>query len=131
MEEIEGRCHCGAVGWVRRGRPRWLTACNCSICHRLGALWAHGDLAGVKFRARPETQHRYVQGDRSLAFCFCGRCGCVTHWLPLQNADDRTARVAVNMRMAPSGAIAGIPIRRFDGADRWCFLDDEAGQPLP
>ena len=31
--------------------------------------------------------------------------------------------MAVNMRMAEPAAIAGIPVRHFDGADTWAYLD--------
>ena len=37
---IEASCHCGAVRLEIAQRPERLTSCNCSICRRLGALWA-------------------------------------------------------------------------------------------
>lgn len=40
---IEGSCHCGNVKFTVTERPKWLTSCNCSICRRHAALWAHLD----------------------------------------------------------------------------------------
>ena len=41
---IRGSCHCDAVTFELLQRPKWLTDCNCSICRRIGALWAHADI---------------------------------------------------------------------------------------
>lgn len=38
---IEASCHCGAVRILVAERPWVLTACNCSLCRRLGTLWAY------------------------------------------------------------------------------------------
>ena len=119
---IEGSCHCGAVRWRFDAVPTHLTNCNCSICRRIGGLWAYGTLATVSVTAAQGATLGYVQGDRSLATHSCRTCGCTTHWLSLTD-DGPATRIAVNMRMADPGDWAGIRVRRFDGADTWEFLD--------
>ena len=37
----EGSCHCGALRFRLARRPEKLTDCNCSVCRRCRALWAH------------------------------------------------------------------------------------------
>ena len=38
---IAGSCHCGAVKIAVAEAPATVTSCNCSICRRLGTLWAY------------------------------------------------------------------------------------------
>ncbi len=119
---IAGSCHCGAVAWVFDGDSSRLTNCNCSICRRIGGLWAYGTLANVTVTADPDATIVYVQGDKMLAVHTCRTCGCTTHWLSLapENGDWR---IAVNMRMADPADYAAIRVRHFDGADSWTYLD--------
>ena len=37
----DGSCHCGAAHWTLEGDPGSITACNCTLCSRYGALWAY------------------------------------------------------------------------------------------
>ena len=54
-------CHCGAVGVEIPGPPQAVTNCNCSICRRLGALWAYYPAGQVRCRATP-NQPRPISG---------------------------------------------------------------------
>jgi hypothetical protein len=119
---IDGSCHCGAVRWEFDGDSSRLTSCNCSICRRIGALWAYGTLANVTVTAAADATIAYVQGDKLLAIHTCRTCGCTTHWQSLA-PEDGEWRIAVNMRMADPAAYADIRVRQFDGADSWEFLD--------
>jgi hypothetical protein len=38
---LTGTCHCGAAHWTLEGDPGSITACNCTLCLRYGALWAY------------------------------------------------------------------------------------------
>ncbi|MDE2462228.1 MAG: GFA family protein, partial [Alphaproteobacteria bacterium] len=35
---LTGTCHCGAAHWTFEGDPGAITACNCTLCRRYGAL---------------------------------------------------------------------------------------------
>ena len=35
---LTGPCHCGAAHWTLEGDPGSITACNCTLCSRYGAL---------------------------------------------------------------------------------------------
>ncbi len=116
---LSGSCHCGAISFTAPA-PEWLTDCNCSVCRRNGGLWAHFSPRDVKLKCEPERTVRYVWGDKMLTLISCATCGGTTHWEPI---DPTLDRMAVNARMCDPGDIAGIRIRRFDGANSWKFLD--------
>jgi len=112
---LSGSCHCGAAGWTLEGDPGSITACNCTLCHRYGALWAY-DYEGERVRIIGETHaYRRVGKDNpALELLFCRVCAGVVAWRGLQPEDGRT-RMAVNIRLAPLEAVAALPIDHFDG----------------
>ena len=116
---IEASCHCGAVRIEVAVPPAQLTSCNCSLCRRLGVLWAYYRPAQVRIAQGAGTTVPYVQGDRTLAMHHCPTCGCVTHWESLTCADRR----AVNARLMQERDIEGVRVRGFDGAATWTYLD--------
>ncbi len=101
--------------------PEWLTACNCSVCYRLGALWAHGDDTHITLNHEPDATEDYIWGDKMLAYKRCKQCGCTTHWLGLPPEGE--GRMAVNFRMCETADIADIRVRHFDGSNTWQYLD--------
>ncbi|MFQ6547196.1 GFA family protein [Aestuariibius sp. 2305UL40-4] len=101
--------------------PEWMTECNCSLCRRIGAQWVHSEAQHLTIDAAQDATLRYVQGDATLELHTCRTCGCTTHWLSLGTEPSR--RVAINTRLAEPEAVSGLPVRHFDGADSWRFLD--------
>lgn len=99
--------------------PEKLVDCNCSICRRLGALWGHLPIDDVQIWQGDTVA--YTRGDRNLAFHSCKQCGCTTHWENLR--PDQSNHMAVNFRLVDPSIAKTLPIRRFDGADTWKFLD--------
>ncbi len=118
---LTATCHCGAVGLQVRRRPRTLTDCNCSICRRYGALWAYYKRKDVRVRAVRARSDEYSWGERSLKFMRCGVCGCVTHWSPMSRSSGE--RMGVNARNFAPEVLAGIRVRKLDGAHTWKYLD--------
>ncbi|WP_341365456.1 GFA family protein [Yoonia sp. BS5-3] len=116
---ITGTCHCGAVRYEFRHSPSRTTSCNCSICRRLGTLWIYAPIADVTIDG---PTRGYAHGDKNLAIHHCPTCGCVTHWENL-HPEKPDAYMAVNLRLADPNVIASVPVRRFDGAETWTFLD--------
>lgn len=119
---IDGSCHCGQVRWSVPGDPEWLTRCTCSYCVRSGALWAAYPASSVTLRYETGAVIRYEHGDRTLAFISCRTCGCTTHYESTDTGPG--ARMKVNMRMATGYDVAALPLRVFDGADSWRYLDE-------
>jgi len=116
---ISGSCHCGAVSFEAAQVPERLVSCNCSICRRYVALWVHSPpLEGLVLNVPEGATRTYSWGDKDLLFHSCKTCGCITHWTGVKGS-----RFAVNFRMADPEDIKDIPVRHFDGADSWEFLD--------
>jgi hypothetical protein len=55
-----------------------------------------------------------------LAFHRCRSCGICTHWQSLDGSQDR---MAVNARLIEGLDWDRIPIRHFDGAASWAYVD--------
>jgi hypothetical protein len=119
---LTGSCHCGAVRIEVAVTPQRLTSCNCSICSRYGALWAYYTRQQVRVRCAPDAASAYLWGDREIEFWHCKTCGCITHWESIDK--DAASRIAVNARILPPGEIAAIPVRKFDGASTWKYLEE-------
>ena len=115
---LEGACHCGAVHWSLTGDPGSVTACNCTLCRRYGALWAY-DYEDQRIRIfGPSVAYaRAGATDPELEIRFCPNCGCVLCWRGLHLDPDGRRRIAVNIRLAAPEAVADLPIDHFDGLD--------------
>jgi hypothetical protein len=114
MRTTRGACHCGAVRWTLSGDPGSITACNCTVCRRYGALWAY-DYEGERIATQGETR-AYVRG-RTTEFHFCSACGCVVWWRAREQDEAGRRRLAVNVRMAEPEEVADLAIDHFDGLD--------------
>jgi hypothetical protein len=115
---LKGSCHCGAVYWTLEGDPGPVTACNCTLCRRYGALWAY-DYENERIRiSGPTTAYvRAGKADSALEIRFCPTCGCVMCWRGLRLETDGRRRMAVNIRLAPTEEVAHLIIDHFDGLD--------------
>jgi hypothetical protein len=116
---LEASCHCAGVRISIELAPTEVTSCNCSICRRLGTLWAYYSPAQVRVTGTTAT---YRWGDRSLDFHHCPTCGCATHWTPV---DPARARMGVNARLLDPAILTAARTRHLDGADTWKYLDDD------
>ena len=115
---LKGTCHCGGAHWTLEGDPGGITACNCSLCVRYGALWAY-DFEGERIAVHGELKAytRLNKPDPALEILFCPTCANVLAWRGLRLESDGKRRIAVNVRLAPADAVADLPIDHFDGAD--------------
>jgi len=96
-------CHCGAVVIRVSRKPQEIFECNCSICRRLGVLWAYYPCDEVTFEKGEGSTNVYVCNRRWLEFHSCSNCSCTTHWI----AADRSFRERM-----------GVNARLIDGLDR-------------
>lgn len=119
---IEALCHCGNVRLEFEKLPATLTSCNCSICNRLGALWAYVAPEKVVISTKSEPTSTYLWGDGNLEFHHCAICGCATYYVTTEKSTNK--RVAINARMIEPKLVNSIPVRKFDGAVSWKYVDD-------
>lgn len=114
-------CHCGAVVLDIENAPESLTECTCSICRRYGAKWAYYTRRSVRVRCSSDDVTAYVWGDKTIEFYHCNTCGCLTHYESVKKDDD--SRIAVNARLMEPDDIKSVPVRLFDGASTWQYLN--------
>ena len=118
-------CHCGAVRLGIARKPRKLTACNCSICRRYGAIWAYFQRKSVDLVCENGVLEKYGWRNGTLEFYRCKKCGCVTHHERSKKRADAKDTRAVNMRNVDDPSIVcELPIRLLDGASSWDILDE-------
>ncbi len=111
---VEGSCYCGAVKLEARLKTRTLTACNCSVCRRYGALWAYYTPRTAKVAAARGALVGYSK-RRKISFFHCNTCGCLTHY-------EMANRLALNARMMDEAIMATIPVKMLDGDKSWKTL---------
>jgi hypothetical protein len=117
---LAATCHCGRVSITVADAPTQVTSCNCSICRRLGTLWAYYAPAQVTVTGETAT---YAWGDNTIDFHHCAGCGCTTHWAPRPGRD--ADRMGINARLLDADVLAAARVRRLDGASEdWRYLDD-------
>ena len=113
---LKGKCHCGEVSWTLDAAPKSVTACNCTICRRYGALWAYGyDGDDIRTTGQTRTYRRRDSGD--IDFHVCANCGCVTHFVVCSEDEKGRRLAAVNVRMSGPSSVSELPIRHFEGHD--------------
>ena len=118
---MQGSCHCGNISIKLNKEIDLVTSCNCSICHRYGAIWGYFQTSEVEV-GNPELKTQtYQHGDKYIDFLHCATCGCVTHYTPTKKMESN--KMAVNLRMMPKAILDSINIRLFDGADTWQFIE--------
>src|SRR5690348_8149088 len=97
---LTGSCHCGAATWTLTGDPGSITACNCTLCRRYGALWAY-DYEGERVAVSGTTStYRRHKETPALEVVFCSTCANVLAWRALRLDEDDRRRMAVNIRLA-------------------------------
>lgn len=117
-QTLSGRCHCGDAGWRLIGDPGSVTACNCTLCRRYGALWAYDYEDGrVTLDGPTHSYTRRGKADPALEIHFCPTCAAVIGWRARRLESDGRRRVAINVRLAEPDAVADLAIDHFDGLD--------------
>ncbi len=57
-----------------------------------------------------------------MLFFHCARCGCVTHYETTEASGNNW--VGINFRMMNASLITTIPVRYFDGATTYKYIDE-------
>ena len=123
---LEGSCHCGSAKWTLNVAPERVTACNCSLCSRLGALWSYDyENEGIKLYGKTSVYIRSDLENPELEVHFCPKCGGVIAWRARNLDEDGRRRMAVNIRLADPELVAALPIKHFDGSDTFKALPSE------
>ena len=123
---LKGSCHCGATHWTLEGDPGSITACNCTMCRRYGALWAY-DYENERIRVEGHVSSYTRAGPErsSLEVLFCPTCANAVAWRSLRPDEEGRRRIAVNVRLTEPDLVADLAIDHFDGLDTFDDLPRE------
>jgi len=108
-----GSCHCGAVAFDVDLDVSGALKCNCSICTRLGAVWAFAPKASFKLKSGAPEQGDYQFGKKSLHHRFCTRCGIESY--AEGTMPDGTPTVGINLRCVEGIDVDKLSPKDWDG----------------
>ncbi len=131
MTLLSGRCHCGAVLFTFEDSPGPAFDCNCSLCHRRGAIWQGCDAAQLHLLQGQADLDVYTFGTHTAQHFFCRHCGVA----PLSHPRLAPRHWVVNLRCVDGLDLSTRVIAHFDG-QHWeaaarAFLSRRTVQPGP
>lgn len=123
MPTHRGSCHCGLVRFEVDATIDHVRVCDCSICHRRGALNFRVSTAALRLLSSWEALSVYEWGTKTAKDYFCPVCGI----LPFRRPSDPTPQElsegvqlfdgwAVNVRCLEGVDVEALPIKRIHGS---------------
>jgi hypothetical protein len=86
----QGACHCGRVTFEMRADLTYVVDCNCSLCHRKGALWHPAAEADVRILTGEDDLGLYRFNTKTAKHYFCRSCGIHPFCRPRQRPRPTT-----------------------------------------
>ena len=115
-QSLTGGCHCGAIAYTVELDTAGAIKCNCSICSKLGAVWAFAPKAKFKLTSGATKQGDYQFGKKHLHHRFCTACGVESY--AEGTAPDGTASVGINLRSIEAIDVDKLSPRPWDGRSK-------------
>lgn len=112
-KSYSGSCHCGAVAFDVDLDLSGALKCNCSICSKLGAVWAFAPKSQFKLKSGEASLGDYQFGKKRLHHRRCTVCGIETH---AEGAmPDGTPTVGINLRCVEDVDVEALSPKLWDG----------------
>jgi hypothetical protein len=109
----KGSCHCGNVSFEAEGELTGATACNCSICSRMGSLLWFVPREKLRLLTAQNDVGTYTFNKHRIKHHFCRICGIHPY---ADGVDSRGNPIAaINIRCLPEVELALVPVKHFDG----------------
>lgn len=108
-----GGCHCGKVRYEVELDIKEVTACNCSICGKRGALLAFAPESSFKLLSGEAEISHYSFGKKRIDHSFCSVCGVGSFGSGAM--PDGTKIKSINVRCLDDVDPLKFPVRHFDG----------------
>lgn len=112
-QTLNGGCHCGAVAYTVELDPGGAIACNCSICSKLGAVWAFAPKAKFTLKKGEGKVGDYQFNKHVLHHRFCTACGIESY--AEGKGKDGSEQVGINLRCVEGIDLDKLKPKPFDG----------------
>lgn len=122
---IVATCHCGGTRIELDAVPTQATACTCTYCAKVGALWSYHPLgeARVVAEAHPGLYSKSGYNEHH----FCTKCGITTHAITPDyteadigsDKDPTGKRMSLNLRLLDDVDVGALPVAVIDGRNLW------------
>lgn len=111
--KYSGGCHCGNVRYHVETEIQQLLSCNCSICHKKGALLLFAPESAFTLTTSPDALSDYQFNKKNIHHLFCKTCGI--HSFGKGTMPDGTAMVAINAQCLDEVDIKQFPVHSYNG----------------
>jgi len=112
-KSYSGGCHCGAVAYTVEVDPSQSLKCNCTICAKIGAVWAFAPKSNFSLKSGEAKLGDYQFGKKSLHHRFCTACGIESY--AEGTAPDGSPTVGINLRCVEGIDVDKLSPRAWDG----------------
>ncbi len=123
IQTYRGSCHCGNVLFEVDADLDHVRVCDCSVCHRRGALIHRVEMNKLRLQVPWGAMTIYQWGSRTAKDYFCPKCGI----LPFRRPSDPTPQEllegvepfngwGVNVRCLEGIDLSSIPIKEIFGS---------------
>lgn len=114
--KYQGSCHCGRVAFRVEGTIASVMACNCSICHRKGALMWFVPRDSMELLTPDANASTYTFNKHVIRHRFCPDCGMHPYGEGVDPSGN--AMAAINVRCLEDVDLDALPVTHFDGRAR-------------
>jgi hypothetical protein len=111
-----GGCHCGLVRFECTTDLAMVTACNCSICTKMGLHFAFLAPSLFQLRAGEDYLQEYLFNKHEIRHQLCMDCGVAV--FARGKKPDGTEVVALNVSCIDGIELANLTMTRIDGRNR-------------
>ncbi len=112
-QNYAGSCHCGAVAYTVEVDTDQALKCNCTICTKLGAVWAFAPQAKFKLTEGAGRQGDYLFNKKKLHHRFCASCDIESY--ANGTGPDGSPMVGINLRCVEGVDVDKLSPRAWDG----------------
>ena len=116
MATYQGACHCGAVAYSVELDLAGALKCNCSICTKLGAVWAFAPRSKFTLTSGADKQGDYQFNKKQLHHRFCKSCGIESY--AEGKMPDGTPSVGINLRCLDGVDVDKLSPKLWDGRSK-------------
>jgi hypothetical protein len=112
-QSYAGSCHCGAVAYTVEVDTDQALKCNCTICTKLGAVWAFAPKSKFQLTAGEAKLGDYQFNKMRLHHHFCTKCGIESY--AEGTGPDGSPSVGINLRCVAGVDVDKLSPRAWDG----------------